>query len=312
MSAEKITIRISNTGLSHSGCILDFHRTVVEGYKSPNNPAAIYGIALHKFVDTMFKTSGHWAQSFMAMKNAFNVEKEQPEKRKLYLMDEKHLMHSATLLWDYVEADSNYELLELDGKPCSEQNFSIKYYEDDHIIVLLEGTLDNIGQIVNGCYAVRDWKTTSSWDVQKYLKSYELSRQLKFYRLALKLIAQREPESVLGKIGATRVGTFVTAIFLKTNSSDIEVKSTEVFQYSEKDMNDFQMMLDDYIKKVSFHISTGYLPKEGIITGACQRPWGFCNFWNVCKCPEDIGEILLKRDFKKVPFTPLNYSGEVE
>lgn len=308
--SDKTIVRLSSTALGNAGCILKLHRTVVEGYKEPlPNAKAIYGVAIHKFIDTMFKSKGNYGTAVTAAKLSFNIPKTE-EVKQAYLCDERHLLTTCFNLWStWVEEDKNFDVLILNDKPATEITFSIKYYEDEHVIIYLEGTIDTLGQIVGGCFAIRDWKSTSSWDERKYLKRYELSRQLRFYVLACKLMSEKEPDSVLGKIGSTRIGAIIDAIFIKQDPNLNVVKRSECYQFSDSDINAFRMTLDDYIQKISFHIRTGYLPKEGILNGSCEQKYGFCPFWNVCRVEEKLGNILLARDFKKVPFTPLNYSG---
>jgi len=303
-------IRLSSSALSHSACILDYQRTVIEGYKSPSSAKAVYGVSVAKFCDIMYRTKGDTTAATQAAKKAFDCPKECPPDKQQHLADFRHLMTTCFNFWtEFVEPDSTFEVLDIGGSAATEQSFSIPYYEDDYIIITLEGTPDKIGKFKGGCFAIGDLKTTSTWQPNFYLKRYELSKQLRFYRLALKLIGERNPSSTLGQIGLTNCGAFIDVIFIKPNANDNEYKRSEVFQYSDKDLNDFQLTIDDFIKKVSFHVKTGYFPKEGIVNGSCEHKWGYCDYWAVCKAPENVGKLLLERDFKKVEYTPLNYRG---
>lgn len=312
--SEKLTIHLSQSALATSGCILNFYRTVIQGYKTLPSSKIVYGTACHKFFDTMFKTDGDLAIAVSAAKKSFDIPKEQDDK-KSHLSDQRHMLGTCTRTWaEHISEDSMFEVLKINGEVCSEFNFSLKYYEDDYIIVLLEGTLDNLGQIRGGCYCIRDFKTTSSWNTKEYFKRYELSRQLRFYTLMCKLYAEREPESTLGRIGATKMGAFIDAIFVKQDASELEIKRSEVYQYSDADLIELQGGVDTFIKSVSNIVKfkkehpNGFINREGIINGTCEHKWGFCNFWNVCKASPQVAELLLKRDFKIVPFTPLSYN----
>lgn len=313
MSQEqtKTIVRLSSTGLSSSNCIRKFHYTVIDGYKQPDNYKAVYGVAIHKFIDMMYKT-GDQVQALMAARKAFNIPKLSDGKSP-HMMEEKHMISVCFLIWsEYIEQDKTFEVLSIDGKPTTEQKFSIKIYEDELCVILMEGTIDTVGKFVQGCYAIRDFKTTSFWDASKFMQAYELSCQLRFYRLACKIMSEREPESVMGKIGSQRMGSFIDAIFVAPNCNETKVVRGEVFQYNEQEVEEFRKTIDDYCLEIAKAIRTGYLPKQGITNKTCQTLYGFCPFWNVCRVDDRVAQVLLNRDFTKVPFTPLNYGGMEE
>lgn len=334
--SDKITINLDSTVLGDSGCLLALNRKVINGYTDPL-PASnlIYGVAVHKFVDTMYKTKGDYRIAKEAALKAFDIPKID-NRKSAHLSDRNHMITVCFTLWEsFVKEEKDFKLLELMlpcwnckgamevavGVPCpscnakgnilspsTEVTFSIKYYEDEFIIVNLCGTIDRIGKIHNGCYCIRDWKTTSGWDTGNYFKQYELSRQLRMYRLALRLVSQMHPDSVLGKVGSTNVGCFIDAIFLKPAANDVKIISSDMIPIGDKEIDDFQMLLDDKIKEISQAVKTGYWPKQGILNGSCERKYGKCPFWNCCNINDDIANVLLKRDFKQKPFDPLNYN----
>ena len=342
-----IEINISGTALGTSGCILNFYRTVVEGYKEPVQDARIvYGVAVHKYIDIMFKSGGHIPSARAEAFRVFDIPKID-DKRSPHLSDRNHMLTTCFGVWElYVKKDNDFELIMLNQdcwkckgnglvvvdktldepplsiaqlcpickgqkqfmQPATEVTFSIPYYKDDTVIINLCGTLDRIGKIKGGVYAIPDWKTTSSWDSRGYFKTYELSRQLRIYVIALKLMAAKHPDSILGKIGKTNVGTFIDAIFIKPAANDNKYMRSDVFQYTDKQLADFQLTLDDQCHKLSQAIKTGYLPKEGIVNGSCEGKWGKCKFWNVCNSSDEVADVLLKRDFIVKPFNPLHYN----
>ena len=72
--SEKIEINLSSSGLRHAGCDLDFHRTVVQGYKEKAmSSRIIYGIGVHKFIETMYKTKGFIPTAREEAIKAFNA-----------------------------------------------------------------------------------------------------------------------------------------------------------------------------------------------------------------------------------------------
>jgi hypothetical protein len=358
--SKKLEINLDATALAHSGCILDLYRTVIGsineqgdatgGYKErAYNASLVYGIALHKFVDVMFKTGGLYPKARAKAIELFNLPKNDDKKQ--WLLDERHFTTVCFNLWSsYVEQEQTYDPIELlqdcylcrgkgivewDSKagtigsaecphckgqkqllaPATEITFRIKYFEDDHVIIYLCGTIDTIGKFRSGCYSIRDWKTTASWDNEGYFQQYELSRQLRVYLLAIKLMTQMHPDSVLGKIGATQLGCFIDAVFLTKNPNEVTFKRSEVYQIKPKDLDAFQMTLDDKCHELSAAVKTGYIPKEGIINGHCikyqqatEKNFVKCAFWDICRNSDEVGAILLKRNFMQRPFNPLTYN----
>jgi hypothetical protein len=340
-----IDINLDSTALGSAGCILNLHRTVVDGYTEPIRDAKlIYGVAIHKYIDMMYKTKGHIPTARAEAKLAFSVPKADFRGKSPHLMDENHMIGTAFGTWEmYVKPDTEFELVELNLpcwkckgsgsvsnplggelqtnqvcsvcngqksclQPASEVTFRILYYQDDIVRIYLCGTIDNIGKIKGGCYAIRDFKTTSTWSKKEYFSQYERARQLRIYTISLKLMAALEPDSILGQIGKTNTGVFIDAIFIKPSLSDTSYGRSSVFTYRDSDLDAFRLTLDDQCKRLSQAIKTGYLPQEGLVNGACTGQWGKCKFWNVCNSSEDIAKVLLARDFKQKPFSPLNYN----
>lgn len=308
---NKIEINLSSTALGKVHCIKNFQEAVINGYKELPSAKIVYGIAFHKFIDTMYQTKGDYGRARKKMIEAFSLKKE-PDAKSIHMMDERHLTSVCFTAWnDYCEQDKNtFDMFDFgEGKVSSEITFSIPYYEDDYIKVNLCGTIDRLGQFKGGCFSIRDWKTTSFYGKNKsyYFNRYELARQPRFYILSLKLLAKREPDSVLGKIGKTNMGMCYDGVFLKPNQNETEIIKSEVFQYTQKELDEFRRSIDDKIKHISFHIKENYFPKEGIINGTCEGKFGNCPFWNVCKNPDHLREIILK-DFIQVPFNPLDYN----
>jgi hypothetical protein len=353
-----IEINIDATALGSSGCILKLLRTVVGevsdpskgGYKELTGAAAIYGVAVHKFVDTMYKTGGHYPSARVEAEKVFALPKI-VDSKKAYLSDPKHLITTCFNLWStYIENESTFDIINVNqecwwcggsgiedsksptlsdlrthltcsrckGKttiegPATELTFRIPYFEDEIVKIYLCGTIDKVGKFKGGCYAIGDWKTTSAWHVDEYMSQYELSRQLRVYTLACQAMAKLHPESVLGRIGATKMGAFIDTIFLKSKANENEYARSPVYQYSNDDLVNFNGIMQDYCQKISFHVEHAhYIPKEGILNGSCDGKFEGvryrCPFWNVCKSPDHIARLLLDRDFKRIVYDPLNFN----
>lgn len=328
MQRKPLLFKLSSTALGYSTCTLNLYRRTIVGYREKLIPSRmVYGIAVHKFIDVMCQT-GNMALAIVAAKEAFSLPKVHV-KQSMHLSDERHMLTTCINVWTgFIHQDSTFEMLQVGGKPLTEVTFEIPFYKDDFIEVVLAGTMDKIGQFKGGCFAVGDWKFTSSWDNAGYFEQYELSRQLRMYRLATILEARNNPESTLGRIGATRCGVFIDGVFLKPDANAMVVKRSEVFQLDHYTMSRFEAMLKRFCEELSRKVSEGIevlydeneivnntisnLDKEGTMNGSCESRWGKCAFWNVCKSPDNIGELLLKRDFEIKPWEPSNYNGLTE
>lgn len=323
---NKTIINIDSTSLGKSSCMLNFYRTVVGSINSETNQSEggyrekalsasiVYGIALHKFIDVMYKTKGHIPTARNEANKLFTEIPKVVEDKKLWMGDLKHFQVTCYNVWtEYVEQDTEFQVVEIDGKPATEITFRLKYYEDDLVIIYLCGTIDTIGKITGGCYAIRDWKSTGAWDTASYFSQYQLSRQLRMYTLAFKIMAEREPDSTLGKIGAQTTGAFIDAVFLAPSPAEVKFNRSEVYIYKQKDLDAFRLTLDDTCTRLSSAIRTGYIPKEGIIRGTCEHIFTDnvrfkCSYWNVCKSDEQVSELLLNRDFARVVYNPLKFN----
>src|ERR1017187_1502891 len=172
----KLTINLDSTALGSSACILNLYRTIVGsldsngqsegGYRELQmGSSLVYGVAVHKFIDTMYKTRGTYPKARKLALESFNLPKKDNPKS-LWLSDPRHLETICFNVWsNYVEPDSTFQLIEL-MQPCylcrgtgqifnietgnelcshckgsknllapaSEITFSIKYYEDEYVI----------------------------------------------------------------------------------------------------------------------------------------------------------------------------------
>lgn len=354
----KLEINLDSSSLASASCIRDYKYTTIGdvlappdgAYVSTPDSVMVYGVAVHKFIDTMYKT-GEIGLARRASLAAFNVFKVSDDK-KLWLDDPKHLFVTCSDVWmDFIQEDNIFDVLSVQQKcwkckgsgrvintvhfvasglekevvdntncskcngtcliegPATEITFRIHLYEDDFIIVYLCGTIDRIGKFRNGPFAIRDWKNTTYWNKDEFLSEFELGRQLRVYTLACKLMAEREPTSILGKIGSTNMGAMIDALFVKKEPNDNEYVSSSIMQFGPKDMSEFREQLHRFCARLSIHVQNNDFPREGILNGACVKRFGKCRFFNVCKASNDIiAANLLKRDFKRKMYDPLNFN----
>lgn len=360
----KTIINLDSTALGNATCERALYLTVIGsidpktnqsegGYKTLMPASAIYGVALHKYIDLMYKTRGRIDIARQGALISFNRPKLQPGKTQQWLDDEKHLLTVCYEVWEnYCLKDDSYQLLQIpvkcwkcdghgqpvtkqeDGSfialdmicdtcagkghidgPSTELTFKIPFYEDDYVIINLCGTIDKLGKFAGGIYSIGDWKSTSSWDKEKYLDQYKLNRQLRVYRLACKLEATRNPTSALGKIGNTNVGGFIDGIFLSAKPNDVNVMRSEVYQFDDNKIKKFENSLINACKDLSTMVkeeTNGEM--TGILNGACTNVFGKegiggkCKFWSVCANDGPVGDMLLARDFTRKIYEPLSFN----
>lgn len=309
--SEKTIVRINASSLRNSTCLLRWNRQILQGYYQPrNNAQAVYGIGIHAYLDSMYKTGGHVGISREKALAAFNVPK-WPADKQAWLEDENHFFMTCYHLWnEYVSKDSQFDLVKLpDGNPAAEVTFSLPFFEYGDYQVKLEGTIDKLGKFKGGCYAIGDWKSTAKWDTKTFLADYEMSSQLKFYLLSLKLMARLQPDSVIGQIGATNVGVFVDGIFLKPKVTENTYGRSAVFMHNEQTMDEFEDMLKAAIIRFLEASSKGELPRQGLLNGACGTGNYKCEYYNICKQKDEaVADMLLMRDFKQKTYNPLKHN----
>jgi len=339
----KQTIKINASSLILSRCVLQWHRVIVQGYKSKVEGASLrYGVAAHEFIDSMMKSKGRMDIAYVNALKEFDKPKID---KAPFLSDRNHFIGLCNSLWvSYILKDKSFEILEIKSKcwwcggqrwngenaltsqeacshcqgtgtrlqPATEVTFSIPYYEDEHFIILLEGTIDKIGKIVGGCYALGDWKFTSSYKVDEYLSEYETAAPIRFYAFALKLMHRMFPDSVLGQIGKTNIGMFIDGVFLKSKVMECTWQRSDVFQFTDADFDEFKVLLDAAIQKLLTAIRNNtWQQKEGFLNGNCNNAnkYGKCSFYFPCKVNNpQISQMMLARDFVQREYDPLHHN----
>lgn len=338
----KTIINFDSTALGNATCERALYLTTIGsinpetnqsegGYKTLMPASAIYGVGLHKYIDTMYKTKGNIPLAKDAALKSFNKPKLPALNKQKWLDDSKHFLSVCYNVWEeYCLKETNFQLLEIpikcwncDGAsicsicngtgiiqgPSTELTFRILFYEDEFVQVYLNGTIDRLGKFSQGIFAIRDWKSTSSWDKDKYLESYKLSRQLRVYCLAIKLMAEKEPNSTLGKIGNTNIGGVIDGIFLSAKPNEVTVQSSQVFQFSKLDILQFKNNLSILCMNLSCVIQEETRgDKQGILNGACTTIFGRCKFFNVCANDGPVGDMILKQQFTRKMYDPLKFN----
>lgn len=332
-SQKKKLILLNASAVRISSCTRRLYLTIIDGYKQKINSRSIeFGSAFHKCPKVLEETNniGHAMCSSL---NYWKLATYKDESKKQYL-DAAYLT-KVTLDWceDFHQQDSftvlrdsnNRDMLEdgitlqyPKGKPLVELPFEIPFYVSDNIEVLLVGTIDKVVlHKTSNLLAVGDYKTTSSWDANEYLRSYILSGQLYFYTLALrKHIAMCNEASVLYPYKGQRIGSFIDGVFLKA-SRETEFKRSEVYIYTDMQLADYESCLvtlckkiDEEIRLASENSNTTYIPlPDGLLNDSCSENkfGGKCNFFDYCACNDSIAAShVLRTQFVQEAYDPTN------
>lgn len=305
----RLILKVNASSLRYSHCLLSWYRTIAEGWVQPKfSSKIVYGLGVHKFCHTRYMT-GDMKLAIDAGIKEFSQPKilgDDPE----WLNSIPHFHWTIFDFWtNYLAIDSEFKvLLKPDGTPASEVTFELPFYEDKNIVVYISGTIDTIGQIKGGCYCIRDYKTTSFWDKKKYLSFYRVSHQLRFYILALKVMARLEPDSQLGFIGQQDVRAFIDGIFLKEKTSELAFERSEVFPFKQDVMDDFERSLVRRLKQLSEAIECGAVHlHEGIVKNTCELKYNYCSFFGACATGNpNIERMMIERDFIQRPYEPIH------
>ncbi len=117
---QPLELNLDSTALGNSGCILALKRTIIDGY-TEQLPGAnlIYGVAVHKFIDIMYKTRGDYKVAKEEALRSFDIPKHEPSRQSKHLMDRNHMLTTCFTVWETFvkETADQYELIEL-MLPC--------------------------------------------------------------------------------------------------------------------------------------------------------------------------------------------------
>lgn len=338
MTSSKTIIKLDASALKESSCLLRTFYTIHKGYRQAINTIDVqYGLAFHAFVARMKLGNGDFSAAIREAKELFA--KPSIMKTKKVYMTEQHLLKTCMDYWTQVamvdewktviheiqilNTPENPEVIGSKLEPLVELKFALPYYQDDEVEVMLCGTIDDICRKGdNGIYAIRDYKTTSSWNIREYMEGYRLSPQLIFYVFIMQLYAKHYPDSIVAKIvGASgmQLGAMIEGIFLKGEAKSPEFVKSEIFYYKAQQMEEFKFILDCKIKEIVEMIwslkesesmnGTYTPPRYGMLNGSCTTIYGQCKFADACSANDSRArEHVLNNNFIVKAFNPLTYN----
>lgn len=303
----KRIIRIDASLLKESDCSEKVNNTLVLGLRSAlNNNDIEFGSAFHLFVSTMKREKNEGIALNKARE--FFRNKQMYVKPKKQYLTENYLIKVCLSYWQDVGERDDFETLVVDDVgPLVELKFSIPYYSDDDVEVLLVGTIDDICKARGGGYAIRDYKTTSSWDVSEYFKPYKLSTQLMFYRVALKKYAEMYPSSIWFDVNRFNPACFIQGVFLKGKDA-FEFHRSEMYHFKEERLFEFELLLNNKVNEILKMIKGHTVPqKDGLINGACGN-WNGCKYSVLCGASDEVARgHAMKNNFVVWEYDPSKF-----
>ncbi len=312
-SSDKLIVKIDSTVIRDSSCFLRLFLKAIHGYKeSPLKADIVYGQAVHRFVELAEK--GMDSSLAIAKSNRFYRETPKKLSSKKEWLNEAHLVKTLCQFSDrLLEGKDDLETIKVDNNSLSEKKFAIPLYEEELFGIMLCGTIDSICKKRNGIVLVRDYKTTSSWNVNNYFEDFKASPQLKTYIWALKWHAKMYPNSIFGELAKHEIGGVIDGIFLSA-SKETEFIRSEVFLYNETQMTEYEHLLMFLVERLKTWIRvylddpTVYPACEGTFNGACKTPYGKCSFFHACTSSnKEIFQAVLDQYFTKKSYDPLHF-----
>lgn len=336
---SKRIFRFDASLMKQSSCDLRIKLISFDGYREKKIfNDTLYGTSFHKFSSRMYESGGDFAQAVLAAKQVINKPCVIRDKKEH--LTEQHLLKTCFDFWQKFETNNNNFHLLINPKaicwkcngtsteetfcdvcksthhiesPMVEQSFEITVRETDDYVIKACGTIDKIGKFTNGCYAIGDIKTTSSWDIKKFLAKWKLNPQLKFYIWAIHRMHQDNPNSILSEMCKTKIGAFIDGVFLKSKTETLFERS-EVYIYSDTERELFSRMLEKKIDQlealIQDYLNNRFIYPTGIMNESCNKLFP-CSFYNYCAAPDDIAaQHVLTNNFRQRVYDPLNFGAD--
>jgi len=302
-TGKKIVL-VDPSALKSSGCCLAMNYNIIQGYRKPVNSCDIeFGSAFHLYRKLKVETG----DEFMALAKAQAYYRDIPKymKPKKMHLDTNYL---AAVCEGYDERYSfdEYGVVKDDkGKPLVELRLVFPYKTYDDLDVLFCGTVDEICyNPIADFYCIKDYKTTSVWDIRGYLGAYRLSSQLMSYKFILQNYARLFPGSVISKVCERPLGAFIDGVFLGASKTTYE--RSDVFFYADSQMAEFEKGLAKAVEEIVWYVrNPGDLYRQGMMNSSCEKVYGACQFFEACVESEpENRQSILDTDFIKKPYDP--------
>lgn len=309
-------IFLDASGLKDTGCFRKFFWSCIKGYKPKDEALSTgydlkieYGTAFHRFLE-------HW---YKGVKLDEAVQKAAVYYDKILSatsVNDEYEFRTMTHLLQSIKQYAEYYPKENDGLRAeyTEQKFAFPYWRNDKYTIMLCGTIDLVGTY-HGIPCVADHKTTASYITKSYFEQYELGIQTMFYVWIHKYLYKTTNFKA-----AVINGIFVkkpTETARKKNLFDgVKFERSKPFEYSQEQMDGFFVpWLTRKIETITARLSNCLEPfVVDLFTNDydltfCKTPFGMCKYWNICKAPVSVQQMILSNGYVETQYSPLSFGG---
>lgn len=309
------TVNIDASSLSSADCFRKYFNSYVLNISTKGSTTfndTEYGNAIHVFFELLATsqnpmTSMSQANAYFAGKRLKGmVFKEGKE-----WLNEEHL--SAIMLryiqeFDITKSWGKYEYLQdNEGKPLVEQTFDIVFYRSETLEVHLQGTIDEIVLAKEGYVVQQDFKTASSYLGWNW-NGHETKPQLKFYRLAIDLLAEQEGGEWFKELKQRRIGSRINGLKIVKEPKACEFGQSNIFFFEDEQLNTFRDWLFGMCLDINELLSTGDTPPpSGLFTDTCGGKYGACSYIHACKTPRESIYLSMINNMPRSSYEPLNF-----
>lgn len=308
---------IDASAFAKASCLKQLFNTVARGYTDKRKDISIeYGVAFHKCAQTLEETNGDEMKSILvAQEHLRNVWPYLQIPKSKDHLDNAHLTMLCARYSKHKNEKENFKVIRKDGKPIVEQKFAIPFYKQGDNEFILSGTIDRVVEMNQSRLCVlRDYKTTSVWDIKNYLSKYRLSGQMRVYLYAIRWYAQNYPNSIFAELWNRNVGVCIDGVFLKSSPIECTFVSSEVMYFRRDDIDEIEHLMMEKVKQladaIDAYTTTNKLPpRYGVLTSACDsQKFGACSFYGACSAPDRTAEeMILKQNFNQKQYNPLKF-----
>lgn len=317
----KRQIFIDASALKNSSCFRNLWWTSVEGYQlhGEKNHKLAFGSAIHLFLEDLYK--GLPAKD--GILRAVEYYKPYNDSLNLTLYEFRTTNNLIKICKEYVKQFTNshnnmeswlneYDFIPLkdkESKPLVEYKFAIPIWANEHIDLMLSGTIDLICSYAGMPTLLVDHKTSAMTVDEKFFYAYDWDIQPMLYCKVWKEANKLEhyPPFMINGIGckkptlkAEKEGVF----------DGVSFKRSGIIQYSDSQMKQFDIWLGRQIQKFIANLmihGSNYDAAKDYNMAACKSIYGQCKYFGVCKLPLDMQKYKIESTFIRSHYNPLTF-----
>lgn len=272
ITAKKLWL-INSSLLKESDCLYKVHLIHDRGFRQVEATWKMdYGTAVHKAIAA--KYAGKSSQECIQLAMTYFLKSCTQD-----IGDWRTVEHLGKVVAAYFrmyEQDNFKPLTNSTGSIAVEQTFAIEWFQDEHNVVLLEGTIDAIGSLAGYGTIIKDIKSTSSRYQEKFFDGYELDPQMKFYSFCYREWCKRYVNNDPGYLPVVIDGVFIRPHKgIRGVWDGVSFERSFPITYTEEQMEEFK----EWLQLRIMGIISGY---KGRNFNKCKGDFG-CMFEPGCR-----------------------------